>query len=288
MMSQVSWSHSGPSTTGAGEPAVCVVHLLGHFRVSRQGRPVEIPASAQRLTAFLALQGHPVERGYVSGCLWLDKTEGRATANLRSVLWRLRRCPEQLVRVSPTHVGLGEEVVVDAAQSSAVMRDLVNEQRTVDLDAVEVGDLSADLLPSWYDDFVELERERFRQLRLHALEALARRLADAGHHARALDAALTAVAADPLRESAHRAAMQVHLAEGNVAEAVRQYHALADILRRQLGIRPSATSRQLVANQLEAQRRLADRGAFLADEIGLRGVPRGVARGMAGAVRAPA
>ena len=39
-----------------------------------------------------------------------------------------------------------------------------------------------ELLPDWYDDWVLLERERFRQLRLHALDALCDDLTRAGRH----------------------------------------------------------------------------------------------------------
>jgi DNA-binding SARP family transcriptional activator len=127
----------------------------------------------------------------------------------------------------------------------------------VDDDGLEVGDLARDLLPAWYDDFVELERERFRQLRLHALEALSRRHLLAARPARALDAALTALAADPLRESAHRAVMEVHLAEGNVAEAMRQFTALKHVLGSQLGIAPSARTRALLTDHRIADHRVS-------------------------------
>ena len=40
--------------------------------------------------------------------------------------------------------------------------------------------LYGELLPSWYDDWVLLERERLRQLRMHAWEALSEKLVRAG------------------------------------------------------------------------------------------------------------
>lgn len=84
--------------------------------------------------------------------------------------------------------------------------------------------LVADLLPSWSDDWVAVHRECFRQLRLSALESLCAHRRDHGRLREALTAGLTAVAADPLRESAYRELVAVHLADGNVAEALRQYH----------------------------------------------------------------
>lgn len=46
-----------------------------------------------------------------------------------------------------------------------------------------------------------------------------------------LDAGTTAVAADPLRESARRQLILVHIEEGNFAEALRQYDVYRKLLR---------------------------------------------------------
>ena len=85
-----------------------------------------------------------------------------------------------------------------------------------------------------------LERERVRQLRMHALEALAEKLAAAGRYGEAVQAAYAAVVAEPLRESAHRAVVRVHLVEGNVAEAVRAYDSFRTMLAEELGVAPSS------------------------------------------------
>jgi DNA-binding SARP family transcriptional activator len=92
-----------------------------------------------------------------------------------------------------------------------------------------------------------VHRECFRQLRLRALEALCAHRRDSGRLGEALEAGLTAVAADPLRESAHRELFAVHLAQGNAAEALRQYHFYRDMLRSQLGLTPSPVMREMVA-----------------------------------------
>ena len=103
-------------------------------------------------------------------------------------------------------------------------------------------------MPDWYDDWLLIERERFRQLRLHALEALCSYLADRGLFAAAAQAGLSAVAGEPLRESAHRALITAHLLEGNFSEAMRQYRIYSQILQTQLGLEPSEAIRQLVAS----------------------------------------
>jgi DNA-binding SARP family transcriptional activator len=94
---------------------------------------------------------------------------------------------------------------------------------------------------------VLFERERFRQLALHALEARAERLLDVGRPADALEGALEAVRSEPLRESAHRLVIRVHLAEGNGGEALRQFELCRRLLFDRLGLSPSDQLVELVA-----------------------------------------
>lgn len=92
-----------------------------------------------------------------------------------------------------------------------------------------------------------MEQERVRQLRLHVLEALAAALSAEGRYGLAVEAALAAVQAEPLRESAHRALIAVHLREGNGYEALRQYESFRERCRRELGVPPSPRIERMLA-----------------------------------------
>jgi DNA-binding SARP family transcriptional activator len=91
----------------------------------------------------------------------------------------------------------------------------------------------------WYDDWVLVERERLRQRMLHRLEELSRRLASAGRFADAVEAAIVAIGAEPLRESAQRVLIEAHVAEGNLSEARRIWREYRDLIHRELGVDPS-------------------------------------------------
>ena len=58
---------------------------------------------------------------------------------------------------------------------------------------------------------------------------------------------IRAVSMEPLRESAHRAVIAAHLAEGNSVEALRQFASLRRLLQTELGIVPSTATVQLLA-----------------------------------------
>jgi DNA-binding SARP family transcriptional activator len=232
-----------------GESSAVQLQLLGGFQLCDRGAVLDLPSSAARLVAFLAIRTQPVERSYAANCLWMDKPECRAQANLRSCLWRLRQSSDMTVEGSATHLWLAPTVAVDLHELRGVARRLM-EGADVDVHAISSDLFCSELLPAWYDDFVELEREQLRQLRLHALETLALQLLRTGDRFRALSLALTAVACDPLRESAHRLVIAIHLDEGNVSEALRQYGLLTTILRRELEIAPSAVARDMVSTWL--------------------------------------
>lgn len=219
--------------------------LLGGFGLELRGEPVELPPGAQRLISFLALHPRELLRAFVAGSLWGEAGESQAGSSLRTALWRLgERAP--VVETSATHVALAPWVETDVAQTLAVTQRLAATDE--DPEPSDIRHLAAggELLPGWYDDWLIVERERVRQRRLHTLEAACRRLACAGRFAEAVDAGLAAVAAEPLRESSHAAVIEVHLAQGNLIEASRQYEQLRDLLRDQLGARPSARVRELV------------------------------------------
>ena len=212
--------------------------LLDGFELRHRDEEIPLAPACQRVVAFLALQGRPLMRVHVAGTLWLDATEERSCGNLRSALWRLRRWGVPLVDGTATHVGLAREVEVDvSALITATRRVLQGASCEEDPEAVFGG---GELLPDWYDEWLEPERERLRQLRLHAVEATAERLLEAGRAAYAIDALLVAARSDPLRESLHRVLMRAHLAEGNASEAIRCYETYRGRLGDALGIPPSA------------------------------------------------
>ncbi|WCI08898.1 bacterial transcriptional activator domain-containing protein [Arthrobacter sp. OVS8] len=99
--------------------------------------------------------------------------------------------------------------------------------------------LTGDLLPEWDEDWLLIERERLRQVQLHALEALAVRLRNLGRYPEAIDAALRAKAIEPLRESVHAVLIDICLDEGNVAAAHEYLRRYSAILWTELGLRPS-------------------------------------------------
>ena len=59
---------------------------------------------------------------------------------------------------------------------------------------------------------------------------------------------------EPLRESAHRALVRIHLAAGNAVEALRQYDLCCRLLRDQLGVEPTQQMHDVTDSATEGGR----------------------------------
>jgi DNA-binding SARP family transcriptional activator len=226
------WHHPGP----------VLVCLLNGFRLDVANREVVLPAHAQRVLAFLALSrlsGLPQRRTSLAERLWCEGTHERAQANLRTAIWRIRKADDRLVDACRNTVHLGALVEVDVEHSLGQANRLLTVGGDLEPEDVAITGLGADLLPTWEEDWLVLERERIHQVRIRALVALSDRLCRLGRFMPALDAAYTAIAAEPLRESAHAALVDIHLAEGNVVDACRQVDQYTQLLWKEMRLTPS-------------------------------------------------
>lgn len=227
------------------------LQLLEGFALESFDSPVDVPVGMQRLLALLALRG-PAHRCVVAGTLWPEVPEAQALASLRTGIWRMNRMVPGVVHAEGSHLAMATTITVDSGEQEGfvtrLLRNHVEDEQWIlaGLDNLWHGEL----LPGWYDDWVVFERERLNQLRLHAMELTASVLTQHRHLHLALELALEAVRVEPLRETANAALMSVYLAEGNVWDAIHQYDAFRDLLKRELGLEPSPMLGELLPQRL--------------------------------------
>jgi DNA-binding SARP family transcriptional activator len=167
----------------------------------------DLPHGVQRLVAYLSLYRRPA-RTAIAGELWPEVPEDNAHRSLRSALWRLQKVAPGLVEVSGGTLSLARTVRVDVRELTEWAQRMLDPGSDADASAAPDVGLRGELLPGWYDDWVLLERERLRQLRMHALEALA----------------------------------------GKLARAVRAYDAFRAMLAEELGVAPSQQMDRLICD----------------------------------------
>lgn len=228
---------------GAG-PALSV---LGGFQLRSGSVAVALPSNVQRMLSCLVLSGNRQRRDVLAGRLWSGLSQERAQANLRTAVWRVRQTIPGVVDCSRDSVTLDAAVTVDYhAMTSLAGRLLHRNVEEDELRQVPFDLLASDLLPGWDEEWLLIDRERHRQLRMHALEALSTQLTDIGEYGLAIDCAYAAIGIEPLCESATHALLRACLAEGNRAEAMRQFELFRRLLAEETGLQPSRQLMELM------------------------------------------
>lgn len=222
------------------------IRLLGELVIEVDGTPIAAPASrrARSLLGWLALHPGLQPRETVAAKFWPDVLDSSARASLRSAIWTLRR---DLGDGGATHIvstrdriGLGPDdgLWID----SAAFDELVAGGRLEDALELRRGDLLAGLDDEWVLDARDEHRERLADV-LDRLGALAEQSGDLGA---AVAWSRRRVALDLLDEGASRGLIRRLAEVGDRSAALAVHAKLRQQLRQQLGISPSAQTRELV------------------------------------------
>ncbi|GIW27731.1 MAG: hypothetical protein KatS3mg070_1094 [Meiothermus sp.] len=209
--------------------------LLGPPQLWLDGKLVPLlPRKAVAMAAYLAVAGHPVDRGRLADLLWEGDEEG-VRRNLRQELFRLKNTSWELVFVqTPTAIGLGP-VEVDLEVFLARMANGAWGEAA----ALWRGGFLAELEPKASESFLDWlipERERWAGLYREALLGLARSHEASANYPEALKVYSRLLGDDPLQEPVQMAVMRLYLQMGDRAAALRQLEQFRSQLRDQLGL----------------------------------------------------
>ncbi|MEG4056904.1 MULTISPECIES: BTAD domain-containing putative transcriptional regulator [unclassified Microcoleus] len=235
------------------------IKLLGGFCLSCADKPI-VGVTAERpqaLLAYLVLHRDiPQTRQRLAFQFWADSTEAQARTNLRRELHHLRQGLPEADRYlladaktlqwnphAPFVLDVAEFERAFAAAEAAERAADVNGARTAWEQAIAL--YGGDLLPSCEDEWIFPEREHLRQKLLHALESLTRLSEAQGDYRAAIRSAQRLLEIDPLHETSYAALMRSHHLNGDRANALQVYHRCMTLLREELGVDPSASTRKL-------------------------------------------
>ncbi|HEY2539502.1 MAG TPA: BTAD domain-containing putative transcriptional regulator, partial [Stellaceae bacterium] len=227
------------------------LRLLGPLSLAIDGRELhQLPRKADALLALLALQpGRPIARETVSDFLWTDRGPEQARHSLRQTLLVLRRrvgddliLAEGNCLVFPLGT-LAVDAIEFEARAASTDRDVLAEAA-----ALYRGELLENRGPvaRRFDDWLAVERSRFAALAATILHRLAAASAAAGEFETAIAAAMRLVAIDNLREDSHRLLIELLTRAGRRVEALRRFDVVAELLKRELGVRPDDQTNALV------------------------------------------
>jgi DNA-binding SARP family transcriptional activator len=256
------------------------IRLCGPLAVSlgADAGMATLPGRQGRLLfAYLTLnRDRDCGRAELIDLLWPEHPPVAAETALSALLSKLRRTlgdgalagRSELRLVPPASL----EVDVEEAARAADRAEAAIDDSDWEVAAEHARQvLSVDLqtfLPDCEGPWVAEERRELESVRLRALEALAEAgLRQGGRElGPAEQAARSAIAAAPFRESAHRLLMEIHEASGNPAEALRAFEDLRVLLRDELGTTPGAAAMAVHERLLRGE----------PPDPGRRGRPQGV------------
>jgi TolB-like protein/DNA-binding SARP family transcriptional activator len=232
------------------------LRLLGPFEcVDPDGREIPISAAKQRgVLAYLALaHAKRASRNEVASVFWSESGEGQARQSLRQCLSALRKLLD---------AGDGSPLLVEGDQVG-----LAPDRVRVDVDEV-LGGLSlledapacgashhvrGPLLQGMIfgedpaDDFVRDARVRLHDAGQRLLLRCAAQQARAGQDEALVETYWRLLGLNPASEEAHRGLMDVYARLGRRSEALTQYQACEDALRRHLDAAPAPETVALLA-----------------------------------------
>ncbi|THF70895.1 AfsR family transcriptional regulator [Deinococcus sp. Arct2-2] len=220
-----------------------VLQLLG-------AAPVPLERKAASLLAYLALEG-PTRRAQLTALLWPETREAAARNNLVHLLRKLRiSTGAELVQGAET-LSLAAGLGVDALEArDAFVRG--EHAAFLRLGGELLRGLLYDDLPD-LSDWVQAERERWREWQGVALRQEVLRCEEQGEYDLALTLALALLDLDPLSEDAYCRLMRLHYLRGDRSAALRAYQKCQDILGHELGLEPLPETKKL-ARQIEGGR----------------------------------
>lgn len=230
-----------------------LVQLLGGARAKVGLEWVDfVPDMRYQLLAYLAYQQEWVSRERIAFLFWADTSTKRARQNLRQLLRRIRA------------LSWLDGLEIDEHRARwLVPTDLLAFERGIEQEGVEetLRRHPGPLLPGLegvedneFATWLALEREHLRAHRREIGLERAQALHSSGHHDRAevlLDLLLTDASLD---EEALVGFMHAALEAGHRRKALRRYEAFRKSLAQEMGLEPSAETREL-ARQLRAEGR---------------------------------
>lgn len=249
-------------TVGVVDATPISVRLLGGFSM-RFGDLVlgQLPPQTVSILSYLIVnRERPQTRDLLAGRFWSELPEDRARKRLSNALWQIKNAaaetgfpPPLEATSSSVEVTRAHPIELDAEHFESQLIQFERELRSRQVRGAMADRLSemiagyeGDFLAGHYDDWIELERSRIRDLYHNALGQLVSLYKGRSQYDKALQFATAQVDQEPLQEKLHREVMRLQALLGQPTLAERQFEKCRQELQSELGVEPSAETIELL------------------------------------------
>ena len=244
-----------PANAGWEWPWAFRVHVLGRFRLLKEGAPVRFSRRTQRkplelLQALIAFGGTEVGAGTLTDALWPDSEGDAGYHALESALYRLR----QLLGAPDAVRMAGSKLSLDRRQFWVDMWELERELHAGTRGESELSAHLSRIRALYEGHFLEHEgekawalktRQALRDRFLRYLRDAARAYENRRVWQEAARLYHTGLELDPLGEDLYRGLMVCYRELGDHSEALQAYRRCRELLTRLLGVPPNAKTQAI-------------------------------------------
>ncbi len=235
------------------------IEMLGRFCITYKGKIVTTVNTSrlQSLLAYLVLKCRAAQtREHLAFLFWPDSSESQARTNLRQLLHHLRsslpECDSYLE--IDTHalrwkndsdfssdVGEFEHAVLAQVEETSKNISSALRERLESAAGLYQGDL----LPGFYEEWVQAERQLLRQRYVDMLSRLVNHFEKTAAYPAAISYGERLLSCDPLSEVRYQTLIRLHALNGDQAGVLRSYQQCVAVLRRELNVEPGISTRNL-------------------------------------------
>ena len=236
------------------------ISMLGTFQITRGSAPITTFDSnkTRALLAYLAIESDiSHRRDALAALLWPESAQDAALSSFRNALANLRRAIGDR-EANPPYLLITREAI----QFNQASDHLLDTAELIKLDGSPQADIQSRIAAVKYyrgsflegfsipnsaafEEWASLWRERLERRMLEELRWLAEYYETRGEYAPALEFARRQVSLDSWMEEGHCQVMRLLALSGQREQALRQYHALQKILKRDLKTVPGESATRL-------------------------------------------
>lgn len=263
--------------------AILKLQFFGNFAVYVHGNPISQFRSdkIRALLIYLAVESDRThQREFLASLLWPDMPYADGLRNLRKSLSRLRKSlgqdvSEQLLFSTRQTLGLNRaEIDLDVLTFGQTLRQVATHTHTSIANCPEccqqlemaVQKYTGEFLNGFmltnnldFSDWIVMHRERWHQRYLATLHTLTTVYIEQQKWQHSLVHAQQQVSVEPWREAAYCQLMQIYSGMGQLGEVTRQYEMCRQQLWQELGVAPSAQTKDLYEQLIQTAVSLAPR-----------------------------
>ncbi|HVG18927.1 MAG TPA: bacterial transcriptional activator domain-containing protein [Blastocatellia bacterium] len=237
------------------------VSLFGKFSVRYDDKLLDCMDvyKAQELFCYLLLYpDRPHPRESLAGVLWGESSTSQSKKYLRQALWQLQSALNTqagvdtacLLQVEPDWICLNSraDLSLDVAvfeRAFTGVKDVLGQKlddRQADALQVAVNLYKGDLLEGWYQDWCLYERERLQNTYLAMLDKLMGYCEAHSQYEAGLVYGAHILRLDRAHERTHRQLMRLQYLAGDRTAALRQFQRCAEVLDKDLGVKPDKST----------------------------------------------